>query len=104
MKDFYKYEIIHHLTKAGDIFDQIYEHKALYVSVVNHELLDSYRINNFIEIFQNIVSFLRKEIPENSGDPDLDVDMDYLISFVNKWKAIRPLNQVCKEQQNGNNK
>ena len=104
MKDFYKYEIIHHLTKAGDIFDQIYEHKALYVSVGNHELLDSYRINNFIEIFQNIVSFLRKEIPENSGDPDLDVDMDYLTSFVNKWKAIPPLNQACKEQQNGNNK
>ena len=63
MKDFYKYEIIHHLTKAGDIFDQIYEHKALYVSVGNHELLDSYRINNFIEIFHNILFFFEKRNP-----------------------------------------
>lgn len=92
MKDFYKYEIIHHLTKAGDIFDQIYEHQFLYVSVGDHELLDSYRINNFIDIFQNIVKFLEQEIPENSGDPDLDVDMKYLKSFINKWEHISPLN------------
>ena len=32
VKEFYFYEIIHHLTKSTDLFEEIYGHIDLYVS------------------------------------------------------------------------
>lgn len=53
VRNFYLYEIIHHMDKAGAIFNDIYCHRTLYISSENDELLDSYRVNNFIIFAQN---------------------------------------------------
>lgn len=71
IKDFYLYEIIHHLNKAASICNIIYHNQKLYVSAQNAQLLDSYRVNNFIIFSQNIVNFLKDEIPEDSGNKEL---------------------------------
>lgn len=88
IKDFYLYEIIHHLNKAASICNIIYNNLHLYVSAQNDQLLDSYRVNNFILFSQNIVKFLEEEIPENSGNKELDDDMTNLKELVNGWNMI----------------
>ena len=88
IKDFYLYEIIHHLNKAASICNIIYNNQKLYVSAQNAQLLDSYRVNNFIIFSQNIVKFLSDEIPENSGNKELDDDMTNLKALVGGWEMI----------------
>lgn len=88
IKDFYLYEIIHHLNKAASICNIIYHNQKLYVSAQNAQLLDSYRVNNFIIFSQNIVNFLKDEIPEDSGNKELDDDMINLKELVGGWKMI----------------
>lgn len=88
IKDFYLYEIIHHLNKAASIGNVIYNNQKLYVSAMNTQLLDSYRINNFISFSQNIVRFLSDEIPEKSGNRELDNDMINLKELIGGWKMI----------------
>ena len=82
------YEIIHHLNKATSICNIIYNNQKLYVSAQNDQMLDSYRVNNFIVFSQNIVEFLCHEIPENSGNKELDDDMTNLKELVGGWKMI----------------
>lgn len=88
IKDFYLYEIIHHLNKAASICNIINNNQKLYISAQNAQLLDSYRVNNFIVFSQNIVKFLSDEIPENSGNKELDDDMTNLKELVGGWKMI----------------
>lgn len=88
IKDFYLYEIIHHLNKATSICNIIYNNQKLYVSAQNDQMLDAYRVNNFIVFSQNIVEFLCREIPENSGNKELDDDMTNLKELVGKWEMI----------------
>lgn len=88
IKEFYLYEIIHHLNKAASICNVIYSNPNLYISAKNSQLLDSYRVNNFITFSKNIVAFLEKEIPENSGIKELDDDMSNLKELVNGWKMF----------------
>lgn len=88
IKSFYLYEIIHHIGKATDICNKIYTNQSLYISSKNHQLLDAYRVNNFIIFSKKIIDFLSTEIPEDSGDSDLDTEMRNLKELVNKWEKI----------------
>lgn len=88
IKDFYLYEIIHHLCKATDIFDEVYHNQNLYISSKNNQLLDSYRVNNFIDFAKEIIKFLSTKIPENSSNAELNKDMNNLKQLVNGWKKI----------------
>lgn len=88
IKDFYLYEIIHHLCKAADIFDEIYHNQELYISGTDNQLLDSYRVNNFIDFSNQIINFLLIRIPNNSGNKDLDKDMDNLQQLIGGWKEF----------------
>ena len=87
IKDFYLYEIIHHLYKAVDIFDEVYHNRKLYISSKDNQLLDSYRVNNFIDFSKNIFIFLKSKIPQNSGNPDLNKVMINLEELI-KWNKI----------------
>lgn len=88
VRDFYLYEIIHHLSKAALIFDLIYQNKDRYVSSENAELLDTYRLNNFMDFFREIVVFIQGTIPNDSGDKDLIKDIDNLVEYTTKWKSL----------------
>lgn len=88
IKDFYLFEIIHHLRKATDIFDEVYHNQNLYISSKNNQLLDSYRVNNFIDFSKEILKFLSNKIPENSGNAELNKDMGNLKKLINGWKKI----------------
>ncbi|MBD5097312.1 MAG: hypothetical protein HDT40_10055 [Lachnospiraceae bacterium] len=88
IKNFYLYEIIHYLSKITDIFRTIYAERELYISDENKELLDSYRINNFIEFAVNINSFLHTELGEATGIKSLDNDLKNLNSTISKWNSI----------------
>lgn len=88
IKNFYLYEIIHHLSKAADIFNEVYHNQALYISSKDNQLLDSYRVNNFIDFSKNIVNFLSLKISTNSGNAELDKDMTNLIQLINGWNKI----------------
>lgn len=88
LKDFYLFEIIHNLNKAAHIFNIIYCNRNLYVSAKDGQLLDSYRINNFITFSQEIMTFLKQNIPSNLGNQELDDDMTNLDTLVNGWTLI----------------
>lgn len=88
IKDFYLYEIIHHLCKAADIFDEIYHHRNLYISSNNNQLLDSYRVNNFIDFAKEIINFLKSKISQNITNAELNKDMTNLNELINSWEKI----------------
>lgn len=88
VKDFYLYEIIHYLKKMSDIFRIIYSRKDLYISSLNKELIDVYRVNNFILFSQEINCFLQDNISMPSGMHDLDKDLTNLNEEISKWKVI----------------
>lgn len=92
VKEFYLYEIIHHLDKARIIFMEIYRDKILYIATkdndYNSELIDTYRVNNFIIFAKEILKFLNKEILEPENE-DLKRDMDNLREKIGKWELLK---------------
>lgn len=87
IKSFYLYEIIHHLTKSADLFNEIDNHHDLYISSKTSELIDSYRVNNYIDYAKAINKFLFDEI-KNTTDLDLKKDLDNLNASISKWKHV----------------
>lgn len=88
IKDFYLYEIIHHLSKITDIFRQIYSEPTVYISDSNKELLDSYRINNFIVFAKAINSFLHTELGNLTGNTALSDDLKNLGDTISDWDLM----------------
>lgn len=88
IKTFYLYEIIHHLSKSVDLFNEIKAHTDWYVSSQHSELIDSYRINNFIDFAQAINLFLTKTISRPITDSELEKDLDNLNESISHWKHI----------------
>lgn len=88
IKDFYLYEIIHHLCKAADIFDEVYRNRNIYISSKDNQLLDSYRVNNFIDFSTEIMNFLLSKIPQNSSNTDLNKVMTNLEAIINVWQKL----------------
>lgn len=93
VKQFYLFEIIHHLEKARVIFTEIYTNRNLYIAAkdndFNPELISTYRINNFIIFAKQILGFLTQEIPVDSGNEDLNRDMKNLKSKIQKWELLK---------------
>ena len=93
VKEFYLYEIIHHLDKARIIFMEIYRDKILYIATqendYNTELIDTYRVNNFITFAKAILVFLNEKIPEKPDNEDLKRDMDNLREKIGKWELLK---------------
>lgn len=58
LQDFYLYEIIHHLDKALGICDEICKEYATYASSKHDDLIDIYRLKNFLQFSQEIYGFL----------------------------------------------
>lgn len=87
LKDFYLFEIIHHLTKSTDLFNIIYNHKNLYVSSRKSGLIDSYRFNNYIDFAKAINDFLQKNVNDIS-DEEIKRDINNLADTINKWNKI----------------
>lgn len=88
IKNFYLYEIIHHLTKSVDLFNEIDSHHDLYISSNDSELIDSYRVNNYIDYAKAINQFLCDEIQKPITDPELKKDLDNLNASTSKWTHI----------------
>lgn len=99
INDFYLFEIIHHLKKITDIFRGIYSEQNIYISDQNRELLDPYRINNFIIFAQNINVFLQNELTNKTEDSTgdtidnrtqkaLNIDLQNLNNTISGWKLI----------------
>lgn len=93
VREFYLYEIIHHLEKARIIFMEIYGNKILYISTqendYNTELIDSYRVNNFITFAKAILEFLEMNTPQYLSNKDLERDMDNLKEKIGKWELLK---------------
>lgn len=62
LQDFYLYEIIHHLDKALAICDKICFGHSAYVSSKHDNLIDIYRMKNFLQFSQQIYDFLQLKI------------------------------------------
>lgn len=88
IKNFYLYEIIHHLTKSVDLFNDINGHRELYISSSNSELIDLYRVNNYIDYAKAINQFLCDQIQKPISDPALKRDLDNLDTAIRKWTHI----------------
>lgn len=82
IKEFYLYEVLHHLTKSLKIFDIIYENSDQFVSDKDDNLIDSYRAKNFVIFAQEIYVFLEKECKkaDESGIKTVLINMDAKIS------------------------
>lgn len=92
IREFYLYEIIHHLEKSRLVFSEIYKDKVLYLpseeNDYSSELLDTFRINNFIVFANAILQFLIKNIPENPPNNDLKTRMANLKSGIQSWEQV----------------
>lgn len=88
IKDFYLYEIIHHLSKVTDIFRQIYSDPTIYINDSNKKLLDSYRVNNFIAFAKGINSFLHTEFGNSTEIAALNDDLKNLNDTISHWNSI----------------
>ena len=88
IKNFYLYEIIHHLNKSVDLFNEINAHRNLYISSENSELIDSYRINNYIDYAKAINQFLCDKIQKPIADRELKKDLDNLNESISKWTHV----------------
>lgn len=88
VKNFYLYEIIHHLTKSVDVFNEIISHPDLYISSKDSELIDSYRINNYIDYAKAIYKFLCDAIQKPITDLELKKDLENLNASVSSWKYV----------------
>lgn len=88
LKDFYMYEIIHHMNKALIIGNDVMINQKLFISSTNPELLDSYRVNNFIIFSKHIIEFIEKECQIPSGNEDLDNSVKNLSALVREWSMI----------------
>lgn len=92
VKEFYLYEIIHHLDKARAIFMEIYSNQSLYIAMQKNnydsELIDTYRVNNFIKFAKEILGFLLGKTQNVPANTDLRRDMDNLKSKIEKWQEI----------------
>lgn len=96
VREFYFYEVIHHLTKSTDLFEEIYGHKELYISSKKIELIDTYRVNNYIDFARKINEFLRNEMREFTEDSEVKKDIDNLDATIAKWKHIDALGQILE--------
>ena len=88
VKDFYFYEIIHHLTKSADLFEEIYRRKNLYISAQKIELIDPYRVNNYIDFANKINEFLQEEIKKRSKDEEVKKDIENINTAISGWKYL----------------
>ena len=92
VKAFYFYEVIHHLEKSRRKFSEIYENQELYIATKENnydsELIDTYRVNNFIDFSGKILEFLKNHISEMEQNPDLIKDMDNLDSKISVWEKV----------------
>ena len=74
VKEFYFYEIVHHLKKSINSFERVYgKDRSLYIRKNKGDELykiDSYRIENFIKISQKICDFLETESKNNTKFQD----------------------------------
>lgn len=60
----------------------------MYISSKDSELIDSYRINNYIDYAKAINQFLCDEIQKPISDPELKKDLDNLNASISKWTYI----------------
>lgn len=85
-KLFYLYEVIHHFSKSINIFREIYNGCSSYVSPRDDQLLDSFRVKNFIEFSRMINLYLQQDcktvFPQ---DKDLDRVLKNISDLVNNW-------------------
>ena len=89
VKEFYFYEIIHHLTKSADLFEEIYGNRELYISSKETELIDPYRVNNYIDFARKINEFLQIEIKKIPNDVEVQKDVDNLNTPISQWKHLK---------------
>lgn len=88
VRDFYFFEVIHHLTKSTDLFGEIYSHRDLYVSSKKAELIDTYRVNNYIDFARKINEFLNKEMSKYMADTEVKKDIENLNIEIAKWHYV----------------
>lgn len=87
LREFFLYEVVHHMTKAVSVFDDVYNNRDNYISSKKSELIDVYRANNFMDFSKAVMLFLNEEAA-NISDKDLNADLINLNSSVDKWKRI----------------
>lgn len=86
LKNFYYFEVIHHLKKVRDIFLFINNDREKYISSKNKELIDPYRIDNFIIFAKTINKFLQDEKIKYDKDINIKIDLNNLNSEISKWE------------------
>lgn len=92
VKEFYYYEVVHHLEKARRVFVGIYNNRSIYIASkdnnYNSQLIDSYRINNFIRFYKKIYLFLIAHKADVITNADLIKDLKNLKASIKTWKPI----------------
>lgn len=78
LQDFYLYEIIHHLDKALIICDKVCAEQSLYASSEHDDLIDIYRIKNFLLFSSEIYDFLTAKIALKPQEYGLSESMNSL--------------------------
>lgn len=87
LQDFYLYEIIHHLDKALNICEEICSEQNLYASSEHDDLIDLYRIKNFVQFASEIYDFLMKRLENKSLEYGLQKSVYHLAITLDKLKS-----------------
>lgn len=84
-KLFYLYEVIHHFRKSTNVFREVYNSCCSYVSQDDDQLLDSFRVKNYIDFSKMINYYLQNckmIFPQNE---DLSNVLTNINELVNEW-------------------
>ncbi len=86
--EFYLYEVVHQLKIMISIYGVIDTNPNLYISLSDTDLIDSYRVNNFIRFTKNINDFVQQYCNNKSIPQDLKTDLYNINSIVTKWTNV----------------
>lgn len=86
LRDFYLYEIIHHLDKALRICDKICIDSDIYVSSRHDGLIDVYRLRNFLSFSREINNFLEEQTKDIKLEDGLQVKLKDLCTMLDRIK------------------
>lgn len=70
------------------LLGEVYSQRDLYVSSNKEEMIDTYRVNNFIGFAKHVKEFLNNEKPKCVKDKGVKKDIANLNAEIAKWQRI----------------
>ena len=89
IKMFYLYEVLHYLKKINNVYLKIVVNPKLYVNCKDSEMIDKWRIGNFLDFLTQINMFIQNEFEGVVKDKELEDELIDIDNYITKWSKDR---------------